>query len=237
MHPPMRRPVTSTGPDEGSSSDQLPLRSSVRSVTAGCACQSSCPLLVCRGGPLRERLALGAPCDLPPRHVAGLHGIRGVHEVGAVQGGPAGPQGQREHHRGQVAVAHQPGRLGRRDVLEVEQTEDLDRQLATPRGHDGGDRRVGQHGGQLARPVGRRCAHHAPAVHALPHDDVEPLVAQRLHAEAEARPQGAVDPAGGGRHADAVTGTQGAGIAGHSSAYSGGQTTANRSKTASMLSS
>ena len=105
-------------------------------------------------------------------------GVRRVGEVVAVQGGEAGAQRQRQHPRGGVGVADDPGRLGRGDRVVVEEVDQVDRGDPAPRRHHRPDPRVDQHRGQLGRAAGSPRTDVGRAVHALPHDDLEATAPQ-----------------------------------------------------------
>ncbi len=160
MQPPTRRPVTSTGPCAGSSSDQSPVPSSSRVVRVGSATQSSKRRVRCRPIP---RWVTGAgrrrqvgPVPQPVGRV-----VRRVHQVRPVQRRPAEPQRERQHPGGGVAVAHDPGGLRRGQAVPVELVEQVDRGVAAPRRHHRPDRRVDEHRRELGRTLLLRRARHA----------------------------------------------------------------------------
>ena len=155
---------------------------------------------------LRERRRRGR--DLGPVQRAGRGPERRVHQVAAVQGRPAGQQGERQHHRAEVAEPDHPGRVGRSQRVPVDDVEQVDRELAAPRRRDRADPRIAQHGGQLRGALLLGGGGDAAAVHALPEHHVVAAVTEAGDAGIDPRPEVVGHAAGRRGHADGVAGTQ-----------------------------
>ena len=110
------------------------------------------PVPRCRA--LRDRVTGPEHRDVEPRPQGRGHDVRRVHQVVPVQGGDTGAQGDRGEQRRDVGVAHEPRRLGRRDGVPVQQRQEVDRQLTSPRRDHRPDRGVGQHPHQLVGTLG-----------------------------------------------------------------------------------
>jgi hypothetical protein len=154
-------------------------------------------------GPMVRRCALGQgrpgrlSHDVEPRQERRGYPVGGVHEVLPVQRRDPRHGRDRQEQRRQVRVPDQPGRLGRRDRVEVDMRQDLHRELPAPRRHDGPDRRVHEHRRQLGGAVPGRCADDAGTVHAGADHHVVPPGAQVLDAEVQPGPEVGLHPGRG----------------------------------------
>jgi hypothetical protein len=165
------------------------------------------------GGTLHQGLTGGGAHDVQPgQHRAGQREGR-LHQVLPVQRGDPGREGQRREQHRDVRVADEPGRLGPAQRVEVQQGQQVDRELAAPGRDDGGDRGVAQQGGQLGGALAGRGRHDPGPVQALAEHDAVPGLAQEVHGVVEPGPEDVRDTRGGCRDGDPVAGAQRSGVA------------------------
>ena len=194
MQPPTSRPDTSRLPPPRSS--QAPVPTCFHVVASGSSSKRhqsvTTPESRWTNGP--GPLTRSSQCSRPVGD-----GVRRVREVVAVDGGPPEAGGDRQQHGGQVREADQPRRLRRGEGVPVEEVDQVDRGLAAPRRDDARDVGVGEHPGELGGALrGGRRGGEAGAVHALPHHDVVPALAQpRRRRSRSARPRAPATPADG----------------------------------------
>lgn len=164
-------------------------------------------------GTLHDGGSCGAADEVEPAHERVGHPVRRVEEVLAVDGRQARAGRQRQQQRGEVGEPDHPRRLRGGDGVEIEVGQQLDGQLAAPRGDDRTDRRVDQHRLQLGGASRGGGADEPLAVHALAHHHVVAGLPDAIKGDVQARVQRSLHPRGGCGDTDAIAWLQRGGIA------------------------